>query len=154
MPFDVARLDALKYGAKSGWAALRNPGYRMTLLWRGAMFCQARRIPFVHQVLHQLILFLYSCDLSSKATVGAGIRSPHPVGIVIGDKVRIAEGCVIMQNATLGGNFGKTINGLMVPQLGSNVFIGPGAAVLGPIVIADSQVVGANAVVTRDQLGT
>lgn len=38
------------------------------------------------------------------------------------------------------------------PQIGNNVYIGPGAKIFGPIHIADGIAIGANAVVNKDCL--
>lgn len=60
-----------------------------------------------------------------------------------------------MQNVTLGGNIGKKrkIEGkgiIFSPIIGKNVFIGPGASVLGPILVGDNSIIGAGAVVLND----
>jgi len=43
-------------------------------------------------------------------------------------------------------------NNYKAPQLGNNVFIGPGAKILGKVKIADGIAIGANAVVTKSFL--
>jgi serine O-acetyltransferase len=39
---------------------------------------------------------------------------------------------------------------MAAPKIGHRVYIGAGAKILGPVVIGDDAVVGANAVVTKD----
>ena len=76
---------------------------------------------------------------------------PHPVGIVVGDSVILGARVTLMQHATLGGNFGRqSEDGRQVPTVGMGTFLGPGAAVLGPVMIESASLVPANAVVTRD----
>lgn len=92
-------------------------------------------------------------DICSLATIGKGIRIAHPIGIVIGGGVRIGENVQIQQNVSIGGNFGKARPNnprWTSPRIGDNVFIGPGAVVVGPIQIGNGARIGANAVVTRD----
>ncbi len=58
---------------------------------------------------------------------------------VIGSRVLIGQG------VTIGGTFGSG-----VPTIESDVWIGPGARILGEITVHSNSVIGANAVVTRD----
>lgn len=64
--------------------------------------------------------------------------------------VLIGENATISHEVTLGGNIYKIKEGRGAPILGSNVLIGAGAKVLGPIKIGDNSIVGANAVVMKD----
>lgn len=61
-------------------------------------------------------------------------------GTIIGDDV------VIGQQVTLGNR-----NGVMAaPNIGSRVYIGAGAKVIGPVKIGDDVIIGANSVITKD----
>lgn len=92
----------------------------------------------------------YACYLSQKSIVGRNIKLPHPVGIVIGDGVTIADNVIIYQNVTLGAaRVGEGVKGLY-PKIGKNVVIFAGAKVIGGITIGDGSVIGANSVVTKD----
>ena len=148
--------DAERYGAAAGslasvLAAHRNPGLRMTTAWRVAQRLQQRRVPVVPQLIRQHLVTGYGCDWSLRAQVDGGVRVPHPVGIVIGDDVRVARGGTLMQNVTLGGNFGRADEaGRMTPTLDEDVHVGPGAVVVGPVTVGRRARVAANAVVVRD----
>ena len=72
------------------------------------------------------------------------MRLPHPNGIVIHPDVSLGPNCLIFQQVTIGANFRGT------PVVGANVDFGAGAKVLGPIVIGDHAMIGANSVVLRD----
>ncbi|WP_157936493.1 serine O-acetyltransferase [Vibrio cyclitrophicus] len=92
----------------------------------------------------------YACYLSGKAIIGRYISFPHPVGIVIGDGVIIADRVTIYQNVTLGAaRIGEGDKGLY-PRIGNNVVIFAGAKLIGDISIGDGAVIGANAVVTKN----
>lgn len=92
-------------------------------------------------------------DIDSNASIGKGLRIPHPKGIVISGSAIIGNYCQVQQNVTIGGNFGKhklEDEGWSTPRIGNKVFIGPGAVVIGPITIEDNVTIGANSVVTKD----
>lgn len=72
---------------------------------------------------------------------------PHPYGITISLSAKLGENVMIMQNVTIGS---KTITDWESPEIGSNVYIGAGAILLGPIKVGDAAVIGAGAVVVKD----
>jgi len=77
--------------------------------------------------------------------LGGGLVLPHPNGVVIHPETTIGPTCIVFQQVTLG-----TGPRPGVPRLGANVNIGPGAKVLGGVVVGDHARIGANAVVIRD----
>ena len=84
---------------------------------------------------------------SSKCFWGGGLRINHYGNIVINPEARIGEWCDIHQ----GVNIGAGMDG-GVPELGNNIWIGPGAKMYGNIKIANGCAIGANAVVNKDFL--
>ena len=93
-------------------------------------------------------LFL-CCQVPSRYRTG--VRFPHPVGIVIGDGVRIGRGVRIYQNVTI-GLVENTVGARPddYPTLEDEVCVYAGAAIVGGIRIGTRSVIGANAVITRD----
>lgn len=83
-------------------------------------------------------------DIATNASIGPGLRLPHPAGIVIGAQSRLGSRCTIMQGVTIGAAQGKS------PKLGDHVFVGPGAKVIGGVEIGSYASIGANAVVIKD----
>lgn len=65
--------------------------------------------------------------------------------IVVNGNARIGAFCDIHQGVNI-GNHGNSDD---VPEIGNNVWIGPGAKLFGKIHIADGCAIGANAVVNR-----
>lgn len=62
--------------------------------------------------------------------------------------VKIGWNCNISNRVTLGiSSRGKNKG---VPQIGNDVYIGPGAVIIGHIVIGNNVAIGANCVVTKD----
>lgn len=92
-----------------------------------------------------LMRTLLNSDLDCR--IRSPILMPHPYGIVIERGVAIGSRVTIMQQATLGA---RRPGERGVPVVEDNVFIGPGAKVLGAVRIGRGATIGANAVVTRD----
>lgn len=97
------------------------------------------------RVLHNVLSVATGSDINVNAQFGRNLRLPHPNGVVIHSDVVIGDDCMVMQQVTIG----QLAKG-GVPRIGSHVYIGSGAKVLGPINIGDGAAIGANAVVLRD----
>lgn len=76
-------------------------------------------------------------------TIGPGLCIPHYGTIVISGNAVIGENCKIHA----GVNIGATNGNSDAKHIGNNVYIGPGAKIIGGGYIADNVVIGANAVV-------
>ena len=80
--------------------------------------------------------------------IGSGFYIGHFGGIVVNGRAIIGDNCNISHCVTIGkGNRGPNSG---VPRIGDNVYIGPGAKVVGAVRIGDRVAVGANCVVTKD----
>lgn len=88
---------------------------------------------------------LSASDISRDAEIDPSTRIPHPTGVIIHARAKVAENCLIMQQVTLG----QLADG-GVPVLERGVYLGAGAKVLGPVRIGAGARVGANAVVLQD----
>ena len=77
-------------------------------------------------------------------TCDRGLSVAHTGSIVVNDRARIGAFCRIHS----GTNIGVQADG--VPQIGSRVYLAPGAVLFGAITVGDDVLVGANAVVGRD----
>ena len=76
---------------------------------------------------------------------------PHGiVGVFISQGAHIGENCVIFHQVTIGSNLIVGSKGYGAPSIGSNVFIGCGAKIIGGVHIGDNVRIGANCVVTED----
>lgn len=78
------------------------------------------------------------------------IKLPHPVGIVIGSKVKIGFDCTIYQNVTIGTKDTDNYLTAQYPTIGNNVTIYANSVVFGGIKIGDNVVIGAGSVVYSD----
>jgi serine O-acetyltransferase len=101
----------------------------------------------------QAIRAVFNSDIDCR--LRSPVLMPHPYGIVIDRGVQIGSRVTIMQQATIacGGGPGDERGGGLnfgAPVIEDNVCIGPGARILGRVLIGRGATIGANAVVTRD----
>jgi serine O-acetyltransferase len=99
-------------------------------------------IPFFPRLVSQFSRFMTGIEIHPGAKIGKGFFIDHGIGVVIGETAEIGEGCVLFHNVTLGGT-GKHV-GKRHPTLGSNVIVGTGAILLGPIKVGSNVKIGAN----------
>ena len=97
------------------------------------------------RVRYEVLSVLTGCDVGINARFGSNLRLPHPVGVVIHERAVIGDDCMLMQQVTIG-----MLADHRVPTIGSRVYVGTGAKVLGGIQIGDDARIGANAVVLID----
>ena len=77
---------------------------------------------------------------------GAGLSIAHRGTIVVNGDAKVGNNCRIGVDTSIGTQAGFSNN---APEIGNNVYIGPGAKLFGKIVIADNIAIGANAVVNK-----
>jgi len=94
---------------------------------------------------HEIWCTLSGADIEIGATIGRNLQLPHPNGVVINGRAVIGDNCMIMQQVTIG-----MIGHNEVPRIGSGVYIGAGAKVIGAVDIGDKAAIGANAVVLQN----
>ena len=85
--------------------------------------------------------FSIPCDI-----IGPGLAIVHYGTIVISSGAVIGENCRIHACVNIGANGGER----KAAEIGDNVYIGPGAKIVGRIRIGNGSVLGANAVVNKD----
>lgn len=88
--------------------------------------------------------------ISPKATIDNSLTLRHPIGIVIGEGVRIAADVIIYQNVTIGGARLGDAKAGRYPTIGKGTVIFSGAAIIGNVNIGKNCTIGANSVVTTD----
>ena len=96
----------------------------------------------------QFTRFMTGVEIHPGAQIGRRFFIDHAMGVIIGETTIIGDDVTIYQGVTLGGT-GKDV-GKRHPTIGSNVTIGAGAKVLGPINIGSNVKIGAAAVVLKD----
>lgn len=103
--------------------------------------------PIAQIMIHRLVYKL-GISIPHTTQIGPGFCIGHFGGIVINGKSIIGNNCDISQGVTLGvANRGKNKGW---PKLGDNIYIGPGAKIVGAVTIGNNVAIGANCVVTKD----
>lgn len=132
---------------------LFNTSFRLVLNYRLGRFLHKNRNPSYSI----LILFLkrrqlhrYSSDISYQSDIGRRIHFPHPIGIVIGEGVKIEDDVMIWQGVTLGSHGKANETDKSYPVIRSKVKLFTRCKVLGPIEVGTGARVGASALVVKD----
>ena len=99
----------------------------------------------LEMIFNKLNSTLAGCTIGRGAEFGPGFVLFHANGVVINGKVVAGEQVHLQHQVTIGDDLqGRS------PTLGSNIHIGAGAKIFGPIAVGDGARIGANAVVVHD----
>lgn len=102
------------------------------------------RIPVLPKILYLLNRILFSVALPPSVKVGKNVVFAYQgLGVVVHARAVIGNNVYIGPQVIIGGRSGEQA----VPQIGDDAFLGAGARVLGPVVVAQGAVVAAGAVV-------
>jgi len=123
-------------------------GVHAIMLHRPAHWLYNRKCYFSARLISQFSRFLTGIEIHPGAKLGRGILIDHGSGVVIGETAEVGDNCTIYQGVTLGGT-GKD-KGKRHPTIGSNVLIGSGAKILGPLTVSDNCKIASNAVLLND----
>ena len=92
--------------------------------------------------------YKFGISIPHETKIGSGFYIGHFGCIVVSPYCEIGKNCNISHGVTLGqANRGKKQG---YPILGNNVYIGPGAKIIGAVRIGNNVAIGANCVVTKD----
>ena len=115
--------------------------------YRLARWLNLRGIPLLPRVIQRLSVLVFHCYIPYTVEIGEGFEVGYwGIGIVVHARVKMGRNVFVSHCVTIGGRSGHAD----VPTIKDNVFIAPGAKVLGNIVVGEGSVIGANAVVIRD----
>lgn len=143
-----------RFDGRTFWSRLLTiPGFRYAVLLR--LYAYSRTPRWCQFGARQVIVLLlrhytirYGIDISRDAQIGSGLYIGHFGGIFVNQGVVIGDNCNISQGVTLGRqNRGDRVG---CPVIGNNVYIAPGAKVIGRVEVGDFVAIGANAVVVHD----
>lgn len=135
--------------AKSLWEiGLLYPGPKAIALHRLAHHFYILKLYFLARLVAEISRWLTGIEIHPGATLGKRLVIDHGFGVVIGETAVIGDDCIIFHGVTLGGLKFDPVK--RHPTVGNKVLIGTGAKILGPILIGDGAMIGANAVVIRD----
>lgn len=141
-------------GGGDFWRTYRHcEGFKYTVWLRVATALQPHKrlyaplYLFAREYLHHL-MHKYGISIDVGTSIGPGFYIGHYGCIVVNGDAVLGRNVNISQGVTIGqANRGPRKG---VPTIGDNVYLGPGAKVIGAVVIGNNVAVGANAVVTKD----
>ena len=109
-----------------------------------------RKYCLVGRLCFKLYTTKHRCYIHKKCMIADDVVFPHFSGIHIACAATIGKGCTIHQNVTIGSNYLQGTKTPGAPIIGSNVYIGANACVIGGVRIADNVRIGAGCVVVED----
>jgi len=124
------------------------PGFHAILLHRIAHWFWTHHLQLVGRIVSHMSRFLTGIEIHPGAQIGDSFFIDHGMGVVIGETSEIKENVTLYHGVTLGGT--SFTRGKRHPTIESNVIIGAGAKVLGPLTVGENSKVGANSVVISD----
>ena len=124
------------------------PGLHAIWLHRTAHSLWQHKFHFLGRLLSHISRGLTGIEIHPGAVIGRRLFIDHGAGVVIGETSEIGDDVVLYQGITLGGV--SLSKGKRHPTIGSEVVIGAGAKVLGPVHIGDMAMIGAGSVVVKD----
>lgn len=135
--------------AKSRWDVIFSyPGFHAVLVYRFNNWLWRKDFRFLARWISQIARFFTGVEIHPGATIGQSLFIDHGMGVVIGETAKIGNNVTIYHGVTLGGV--SATPGIRHPQIGDNVIIGSGAALLGSINVGNGARIGSNAVVVKD----
>jgi serine O-acetyltransferase len=121
------------------------PGVHAVIWHRLSHWLWTHNLYFLGRFSSHISRWLTGIEIHPAAKLGRRLVIDHGMGVVIGETAEVGDDCYIYHQVTLG--VARTSSGKRHPTIGSNVIIGAGAKVLGPISVGDNARVGSNAVV-------
>lgn len=113
-------------------------------LIRTQQWLAARRLPTF--VVSKILFWFFKIEVAKTARIGAGLRLPHPMGIIIAPNTTIGADCDLYADVRLVLGHGCKQG----PTIGDGVLLGDGAKVVGNIHVGTGSVIGVSSVVTRN----
>jgi serine O-acetyltransferase len=150
--------DLYRYHGSCGWSeflhsVFREPGYQFTFWMRLCRFLHSRRWSrmgpyWFSRLMFHRYRFKYGLHIDFSAIIGPGLYICHVGGIVVNRRCVIGRNCNLSHEVTLGSRSRGPLAGC--PTIGDDVYIAPGAKVIGAIRVGDRVAIGANCVVVKD----
>jgi serine O-acetyltransferase len=123
-------------------------GVQALLAHRVAHAIHEAGVPFVPHAVANASRVLTGVEIHPAARIGDSLFIDHGAGVVIGETAEIGDNVTLYQGVTLGGT--GFARGKRHPTVESDVVVGSGAKLLGPINVGEGSKVGANSVVIHD----
>ncbi len=126
-----------------------NAGFQILLGYRLMRCFRDLGLPLATRLTARAVRHSFGADIHWDAELAPGVVVVHGFGLAISHAARVASGCVLSQNVTLGLSRDPLTGAVGAPNLGANVVVGPGAALIGPIEVGEDSKIMANCTVTQ-----
>jgi serine O-acetyltransferase len=154
----LVKSDLYRYAGTTGVREFINhmffsPGFNYSFWMRICSYFRENRLfrytlYYVFMIVFMHYTFKYGIEIPQGTKVGSGLYMPHCGGIVVNSQAVLGKNCNLSHGVTIGKTDRGSREGTAV--IGDNVYIGPGAKILGRVYIGKNVAIGANAVVTKD----
>ena len=124
------------------------PGWHAVMIHRVAHWMWQHKAKLPARLLSTWARFFTGIEIHPAARIGPGLFIDHGMGVVIGETSIIGRNVTLYHGVTLGGRSRERTK--RHPTVKSNVVIGAGAEVLGPVTIDEHARIGAGSVVVTD----
>ena len=134
---------------------LTYPGVKAVFFHQIANFFQIAGFDLIARIISQTSRFFTGIEIHPGAKIGKNLFIDHGMGVVIGETSEIGNNVTIYHAVTLGGispsiDSERQRHEKRHPTIGSDVVIGSGAQIIGPIKVGNGSRIAANAVVVND----
>ncbi len=126
--------------------AVQKIGFQMMVAIRLMRLVRDSRMPIGARLISRAIRHVYGAEIHWDAQVADGVSIVHGTGLVISHGAVIGPGCVLFQGVTLGESIDPSSRVVGAPTLEADVHVGPGAVLIGPIVVGEGTKIMANVV--------
>jgi serine O-acetyltransferase len=147
--------DLLKHLWISDGDEYFSDGFKYTFYLRLCRYLHQRRPGWLFRPLYFIARsvlthykYKFGVVIPHSAKIGRGLYIGHIRNIVISDQAVIGDNCNLSQDVTIGQANRGVRKGAAV--IGNNVYIGPGAKIVGAVHVGHNVAIGANCVVTKD----
>src|SRR5699024_4336438 len=135
--------------ARNAWEVLTAyPGLHALWAHRVNHWLWNRRLYWLARMGSHFARWITGIEIHPGARIGQRFFIDHGMGVVIGETAEIGDDCTLYHSVTLGGTSWE--KGKRHPTLETDVVVGAGAKVLGPLTVGSGARIGSNAVVTKD----
>ncbi|ENM5784867.1 serine acetyltransferase [Vibrio metoecus] len=147
--FVIIKSDLYRYGNGVSLlsfvkALMFNKGFKFTFWMRlSKKFERTLILSVFFRLFHYYYKRVYTSDIGFRHEIGYGFCMYHVFGTAFSKGVIIGNNVTIAHNVTIGH-----VSGLS-PRLGNNIYVGPGACIIGDIYVGNNVVIGANCVVSK-----
>ncbi|HVF50402.1 MAG TPA: hypothetical protein VNA19_09965 [Pyrinomonadaceae bacterium] len=158
--FENFREDLRRYGHGTRQqlrAMLLTPGVWAVAGYRFARWVETAQMPrplrkvlrICATLLSVLVDVLTNIEIPPSVSIGPGLYIAHTGYIVLASGVRLGRHCTLTHGVTIGHGGGGSQDIAACPVVGDRVYIGPGAAIIGPLTVGNDALIGVGAIVTR-----